>query len=204
MIGIINYGSGNIYAIGNIYERLRIPYKIVGSVDELYDVTHLFLPGVGAFDETMSILNESGFREALDKLVLKQKMPVIGICVGMQILAEGSDEGTLPGLGWIKGRVKKIDSSLLPAKPFLPHLGWNSIQIRQECPIFSGIDPETGFYFLHSYYFDCTYDNDILAFTHYGKNFPSAVSHGNVYGMQFHPEKSHHNGVQLLKNFSFL
>lgn len=204
MIGIINYGSGNIYAIGNIYDRLRIPYKIVSSVNELNDVTRLFLPGVGAFDETMRILNDSGFREALDRLVLQEKMPVIGICVGMQILAESSEEGILPGLGWIKGRVRKLDPALLTAKPLLPHLGWNSIRIRQENPIFSGIDPDTGFYFLHSYYFDCTNDADILAFTHYGKEFPSAVNHGNVYGMQFHPEKSHHNGVQLLQNFALL
>jgi glutamine amidotransferase len=204
MIGIINYGSGNINAIGNIYERLRIPYKIVNSIDELNNVTKIFLPGVGAFDETMSILNNSGFREALDILVLQKKVPVIGICVGMQILAEGSDEGTLPGLGWIKGHVKKLNPALLKAKPLLPHLGWNNIQIKQENPIFSGIDPSTGFYFLHSYYFACTNNADILAYTHYGLDFPSAVCNDNVYGMQFHPEKSHHNGVQLLKNFAHL
>jgi glutamine amidotransferase len=204
MITIINYGSGNIRAIGNIYDRLNIDYKIASSPQEVEGAQKIFLPGVGAFDETISMLDKTGFREVLDKEVLQNKVPVIGICVGMQILAESSEEGTLPGLGYIKGRVKKIDATLLNQKPKLPHLGWNSIQITRKNTLLDGVDEEFGFYFLHTYYFDCENNSDILATTNYGKSFASAVNHENVYGIQFHPEKSHNNGVTLLKNFASL
>ena len=204
MITIINYGSGNIRAIGNIYDKLHINYKIAGSPKEVEGAEKIFLPGVGAFDETISMLDKTGFREVLDKEILQNKVPVIGICVGMQILAESSEEGSLPGLGYIKGSVKKIDETLLNQKPKLPHLGWNSIEIVRENTLLKGIDEEFGFYFLHSYYFECENNSDILATTNYGKSFASAVNHENVYGFQFHPEKSHNNGVTLLKNFASL
>lgn len=204
MITIINYGSGNIRAIGNIYDRLNISYKIASSPQEVHGAQKIFLPGVGAFDETISMLDKTGFREVLDKEIIQNKVPVIGICVGMQILAESSEEGSLPGLGYIKGRVKKIDETLLKQKPKLPHLGWNSIQIARENTLLDGVDEEFGFYFLHTYYFECENDSDILATTNYGKSFASAINHENVYGIQFHPEKSHNNGVTLLKNFATL
>lgn len=204
MITIINYGSGNINAIGNIYERLKIPYKIADSAGQVEGAEKIILPGVGAFDETISMLDQSGFRAILDQEVLERKTPVMGICVGMQILAERSEEGTLPGLGWIKGTVKKIDTSLLTGKPKLPHLGWNSIKLLRKHPIFESIEEEEGFYFLHSYYFDCVNEADVLTTSFYGKAFASSVNRENVFGMQFHPEKSHHNGVRLLKNFAEL
>lgn len=204
MVTIINYGSGNINAIANIYERLNLPYRIASQPEEIRGAEKLFLPGVGAFDETMRIIEETGLRKALDHEVLENKVPIIGICVGMQILAKSSEEGSRPGLGYIKGRVRKIDASLLPAKPKLPHLGWNTVRLRKPSPLFEDIDNEIGFYFLHSYYFECERDADILAETDYGKTFASAVHHENVYGMQFHPEKSHHNGVNLLRNFARL
>ncbi|RZK15610.1 MAG: imidazole glycerol phosphate synthase subunit HisH [Flavobacterium sp.] len=204
MITIIDYGSGNISAIGNIYEKLNIPFSIAQTPEQVLGAEKLFLPGVGAFDETIAKLDETGFREALDIQVLKNKIPIIGICVGMQILAESSDEGKLPGLGYIKGRVKKIDETLLKDKPKLPHLGWNSAEVQKRSQLFEGIDHEIGFYFLHTYYFECNNPADVLATTTYGKSFASAVSHENVYGIQFHPEKSHHNGVKLLHNFALL
>jgi glutamine amidotransferase len=204
MITIINYGSGNISAIANIYEKLNVPYEIASTPDAVVGAKKIFLPGVGAFDETMSMLGETGFRQALDHEVLENKVPIIGICVGMQILAEGSEEGLLPGLGYIKGKVKKLDESLLSRKPGLPHLGWNSIDITRENPLFDGIEEDFGFYFLHSYYFECENAGDILANTVYGMSFASAVNHGNVYGIQFHPEKSHRNGITLLNNFALL
>lgn len=204
MITIINYGSGNIRAIGNIYDKLSINYKIASSPKEVEGAQKIFLPGVGAFDETISMLDKTGFREVLDKEVLQNRVPVIGICVGMQILAESSEEGVLPGLGYIKGKVKRIDESLLTQKPKLPHLGWNSIEIKRKNPLLNGVDEEFGFYFLHTYYFECENDSDILATTNYGTSFASAVNHNNVYGIQFHPEKSHNNGVTLLKNFASL
>ncbi|MES2239779.1 MAG: imidazole glycerol phosphate synthase subunit HisH [Bacteroidota bacterium] len=204
MITIIDYGSGNIRAIGNIYDKLNVPYKIAKTPEEVVGAEKIFLPGVGAFDETISMLDQTGFRVVLDKEVLENKVPIIGICVGMQILAESSEEGKCEGLGYIKGKVKKIDVSQLDQKPKLPHLGWNSIEIVRENQLLTDTDPEFGFYFLHSYYFECENPEDILTTTHYGKSFASAVNNGNVYGIQFHPEKSHRNGITLLHNFAKL
>lgn len=205
MIAIINYGSGNVRAIGNIYDRLNIPYLIVSQTSEITDkITKIILPGVGSFDETMSMLLKSGFRALLDEMVLEKKMPALGICVGMQILSDGSDEGELAGLGWIPGRVRKFDKNLLLHKPKLPHLGWNSVNIKKSSPILQDIDTEHGFYFIHSYYFECADQQDILTTTQYGLNFSSAVNRDNIFGTQFHPEKSHSNGIQLLKNFANL
>jgi len=204
MITIINYGSGNISAIGNIYERLKIPFIIASNPEQVIGAEKIILPGVGAFDETVSMLDQSGFRTVLDNEVLVNKVPVMGICVGMQILAKNSEEGRLPGLGWINGEVKKIDKQLLTQKPKIPHLGWNSVQIAKANSLFDGIDADEGFYFLHSYYFECAVDTDVLSRTFYGKSFASSVNDNNVFGVQFHPEKSHHNGVKLLHNFAKL
>ena len=204
MITIIDYGSGNISAIGNIYKRLNIDYKIAKSPSEIIGAHKLFLPGVGAFDETMILLENSGFRKALDIEVLINKVPIIGICVGMQVLGGSSEEGQLPGLGYIKGHVKRLDENLIINKPFLPHMGWNNISLKRPSPLFEDIDTEIGFYFLHSFYFECDNHSDVLATTEYGHTFASAINQENVYGIQFHPEKSHHNGVSLLKNFANL
>ena len=204
MITIIDYGSGNISAIGNIYERLNIDYKIAKSPSEIIGAEKLFLPGVGAFDETMILLENSGFRKALDIEVLINKVPIIGICIGMQVLGGSSEEGELPGLGYIKGHVKRLDENLLVNKPSLPHMGWNNISLKRQSPLFEDIDTEIGFYFLHSFYFECDNHSDVLATTEYGQSFASAINHENVYGIQFHPEKSHNNGVSLLKNFAKL
>ena len=201
---IIDYGSGNIKAIANIYEKLKIPYTIASSPEQVIGAKKIFLPGVGAFDETISKLDSIGFREVLDKEVLENKVPIIGICVGMQILADSSEEGTCKGLGYIKGKVKKLDATLLLQKPKLPHLGWNSIEILKNNELLKDIDPIFGYYFLHTYYFECENQEDILTTTTYGKSFASAINHGNVFGIQFHPEKSHHNGVKLLHNFATL
>ncbi len=204
MIGIVNYGSGNIYAIANIYKRLDIDYKLISDPAELEEADKLILPGVGAFDETMQLLNNSGLKSKLDELVIEKKVPIIGVCVGMQILAESSDEGSLPGFGWIKGKVKKIDIANLIHKPHLPHLGWNSIQLEKESNLLEAIDMDRGFYFLHTYYMECDREDDVLCATNYGKRFASAVNCENVYGVQFHPEKSHSNGITLFRNFANL
>jgi glutamine amidotransferase len=204
MITIINYGSGNIKAIGNIYERLRIPFRVANNPEEIKDSEKILLPGVGAFDETISMLDDSGFRTILDYEVLINKVPVLGICVGMQVLAKKSEEGRLSGLGWIDGEVKKIDKSTLLHKPKLPHLGWNSIDIKKDSLLFKDINMEDGFYFLHSYFFQCNSEENILATTCYGTEFASVVNKDHIYGVQFHPEKSHQNGIQLLRNFAQL
>ncbi|WP_394210631.1 imidazole glycerol phosphate synthase subunit HisH [Enterovibrio calviensis] len=199
MIGIIDYGLGNIRAFGNIYKRLGIPYFYVQKPEQLTQATKLILPGVGSFDFAMEKLNNSGMRDALDDLVLNQKMPVIGICVGMQIMANSSEEGESAGLGWIDATVRKIVVDNHRKNP-LPHMGWNTISVKKESSLFLKIEDNPQFYFLHSYYFDCA-DSERLAVANYSHDFNCIVSKDNIYGIQCHPEKSHHNGVTLLKNF---
>ncbi len=152
----------------------------------------------------MRHLNDSGMMATLNEQVLVNKKKVLGICVGMQILAESSEEGVLPGLGWIPGRVRRIDASLLPVSPRLPHMGWNSVKPNSDAPLFAGVDVVHGFYFLHSYYFDANYGSEVTATVQYGKEIPCAVARENVFGMQFHPEKSHANGVAVFRNFAQL
>lgn len=204
MIGIIDYGVGNIKAFMNVYERLAVQAKIINSIDEFSGVTKIILPGVGAFDHAMKQLNESGLRNELEKFVIDLKTPVLGICVGMQMLAKSSEEGILPGLGWIDGVVKKFDVSSIPYKTRLPHMGWNSINSKYPNPLLNGINSESRFYFLHSFYFECLNEKDILTSTNYGIEFNSSINNNHIFGVQFHPEKSHQNGINLLMNFSQL
>jgi glutamine amidotransferase len=202
MIAIIDYGLGNVLAFANLYHRSGITARIAKTAADLEGATRLILPGVGAFDHAMERLDASGMRERATELVRERGVPVLGICVGMQILAEGSDEGVLPGLGWIPGRVRKLDVSALKQKTQLPHMGWNDVEPVRPSPLFTGLEQEARFYFLHSYYFHCARREDVLAETDYGIRFSCAVNTGGVYGVQFHPEKSHHFGAQLLKNFA--
>lgn len=202
MITIINYGLGNILAFVNVYNRLNIPVAVAKSADDLRNATRLILPGVGSFDHAMQQLDQSGMRQIVEQLVMEEKMPVLGICVGMQMLAKSSDEGDLSGLGWIDGKVKKFDLSAMPPETNLPHMGWNDVIPVADSGLFKGMERDSRFYFLHSFYFDCNQQSNVLAVSDYGGNFSCAVRQGNVYGVQFHPEKSHHFGSQLLKNFS--
>lgn len=204
MITIIDYGLGNIRAFQNVYERLSIPVKVARDPGELENATKIILPGVGSFDYAMSQLNKSGMREVLERRVLDDKIPVMGICVGMQMLADSSDEGSEPGLGWIKGRVRKFESNLIPFKSRLPHMGWNTVTPKNGVDLFSGVEDRARFYFLHSYYFECESESQVICKTDYGLTYASAVNKQNVYGIQFHPEKSHYNGVRLLNNFAKL
>lgn len=204
MITIIDYGLGNIRAFVNVYDRLNIKTKIAHSADEIKGATKIILPGVGAFDYAMSQLNSSGMRNELEHQVMNNKIPVIGICVGMQMLAKSSEEGILPGLGWIDGSVKLFDVSKIPYKTQLPHMGWNTIEPTNNNSLINGFNNQSRFYFLHSYYFVCNKPADIISKTEYGIKYASAINSGNIYGIQFHPEKSHSNGVQLLHNFANL
>lgn len=202
MIAIVDYGSGNIQAIQNIFTKLKIETFFASNPDQLYKAEKIILPGVGAFDEAMSQLENSGLKDALNDFALVQKKPVLGICVGMQIMAKNSDEGVIDGLGWFDATVKKFDETKIPIKPKLPHMGWNEIQPMQESPLLKGIDLEKGFYFIHSYYFDAHDTKDILLESNYGGVFSCAIRKGNIFGFQFHPEKSHSNGINLFKNFA--
>jgi len=202
MIGIIDYGSGNVRAFANAYKLLDIPAVIVRSVAELARASRLIIPGVGAFDHAMRCLQASGMRDRIEELVLGKQVPVLGVCVGVQIFMSASEEGKLPGLGWVPGMVRRFDTVKLHGVTAVPHMGWNEVRPRASTGLLAGLNDESRFYFLHSYYVECERDEDALAVTDYGGDFACAVRRGNIYGVQFHPEKSHHNGIRLLKNFA--
>lgn len=204
MITIIDYGVGNIFAFQNVFKRLNISSRTAKCVEDLKEVDKLILPGVGHFDYAMSQLNNSGMRERIDELVLVEKKPVIGICVGMQMMANKSDEGTLDGLGWIDANVKKFNELTIQHHTKLPHMGWNDVKPNENHFLFKGLEQESIFYFLHSFYFNCKDKKNILSTTDYGINFASSVFKENIFGIQFHPEKSHSYGEKLLENFAKL
>lgn len=203
MIMIVDYGLGNIQAIANIYVQLNVEAEIVESADRLELADKIVLPGVGAFDWAMECLSASGMVECLRERVVSKKCPVLGICVGMQIMGRRSEEGRLDGLGWIDAEVKRFDNKESPHPVQLPHMGWNDVVPRRTNDLFRGLDAPQ-YYFLHSYYFKPRNDADVLATTHYHGCFPSAVCSNHMFGVQFHPEKSHAWGVRLLKNFAEL
>lgn len=204
MMTIIDYGVGNINAFVNVYKRVDVPVSIARSREDLLGASKIILPGVGHFDHAMKRLNDSGMRGSLDELVLEQNVPVVGICVGMQLMAHHSEEGNMEGLKWIDATVRKFDETSMHYDTRLPHMGWNDVEPTIESPLFLGLEREAIFYFLHSYYFECHHQDDIAATTEYGNTFTSVANHKNRYGVQFHPEKSHHYGEILLHNFAKL
>jgi glutamine amidotransferase len=185
-----------------MYKRLGIETRLASTADELHGAERVILPGVGAFDHAVTLLEQSGMRPALTELVLGRKTPLLGICVGMQLLAHGSDEGQMPGLGWIPGKVRSFTSAPAAAKLPQPHMGWNEVRPVETSPLLRGFEEGARFYFLHSYFFEVSSGGATLALAHYGQDFSAIVNCGNVYGVQCHPEKSHHWGTQLLKNFA--
>ena len=202
MIRVVDYGVGNIQAFLNMFKRLDLPAERARTPQDLMDAKRLILPGVGAFDTAMRRLNESGLRQPLEHLVLQQQVPVLGVCVGMQMLASGSDEGVLPGLNWIPGRVHAFADQPASASLPMPHMGWNDLQVQDDHPLFRDFGPAPRFYFLHSFYFQCENRQHAVATAHYGVDIDCVVSNHHVHGVQCHPEKSHHFGAQLLKNFA--
>ena len=197
MIRIVDYGLGNVRAFLNVYKRLNIRAATADSGADLASADAIVLPGVGAFDYAIQRLNDSGMREPLDEAALERKTPVLGVCVGMHLMANASDEGQAEGLGWIGGTVRELQSS---AAVRLPHMGWNDVQPSVDDGLLDS--GSTRFYFLHSYYFDCANNANSVATSTYGEQFTCAVNEGNIHGVQFHPEKSHQFGVALLKRFA--
>lgn len=203
MTTIVDYGLGNVAAFSNVYNRLQLPVATARCPADIRKASRLILPGVGAFDWVMERLQASGMLPAIADRVLHEATPILGVCVGMQMLGESSEEGKLPGLGWIQGRVLRLPD-LGGGRPLqLPHMGWNSVKPAAGAPLFRNmLSPR--FYFLHSYYFECAHRENVLASTSYGLNFASAVFDRNIFGVQFHPEKSHSWGTELLRNFGAL
>lgn len=206
MIAILDYGLGNIRAFSNVYKKLNIDHLLAKSEADLDKASKIIFPGVGSFDFAMASLERSGLKESLSHLVLEKKVPILGICVGMQLMADTSDEGTCQGLGWISGKVRKLEAIAQSVMEYpLPHMGWNSLQIGQpRDAIFDGLDDESRFYFLHSYCFECADDKHSIAKSSYGMTFSAAIRRDNIYGIQCHPEKSHSAGLRVLKNFAGL
>ncbi len=199
MITIVDYGLGNLGSILNMLKRIGVKGEIRSDREGIQNSTKLILPGVGAFDAAMHNLQNSGWLEILNKKVLEEKTPIMGICLGMQLLFNSSEEGNEQGLGWIPGSVKKFTPKDRKLK--VPHMGWNYVQPDQKHQIIDGMD-NSKFYFVHSYYVSPNAKEHILLTTQYGESFCSGAVKDNIYGFQFHPEKSHKYGMQLLKNFS--
>jgi glutamine amidotransferase len=197
-ICILDYGIGNIFSLKNILKKNDINFTYSRKKKDILNATHLILPGVGSFDVAIKKLSESIPINFLNNEVLKKKKPILGICVGMQIMAKnGYENGLTSGLGWIEGSVKIIDSKKLP----LPQVGWNNLlHSRKKSDIIVGIEKKD-FYFLNSYYFDVMNKNNVIAYSSYGIKFPSVIQKNNIVGVQFHPEKSQKAGLQLIKNF---
>jgi len=199
MIAIVDYGLGNVQAFKDVYNRLNVPVLIAKSSKDLVDATKLILPGVGSFDYAIMKLDESGMRKNIEDLVIDKKIPILGVCVGMQMLARSSEEGKLNGLGWIDAIVKRFDST---NGIILPHMGWNNVSPRSYSGLYKNTKEDLKFYFLHEYYFDAFEESDVEATANYEGEYVCSVRRGNIFGVQFHPEKSHHFGMQLLKNFA--
>ena len=200
MIAIVDYDIGNLAAIANMLQRVGSIATITADAATLERADGIILPGNGAFDACMRNIRATGLVPLLEQLVLVQHKPLLGICVGAQMLGHGSEEGTEAGLGWLKLRVRRF-----PQSPNLriPHMGWNEVQMRQpDHPLVNGLPDAARFYFVHSYFLDPEDNTDIILSTHYGIDFASGVANANISGVQFHPEKSHRFGKQLLGNFA--
>ena len=200
MIGIINYGLGNIRAFANIYHELGVSYRLVSDPEELAQLTHIILPGVGSFDSAMEALENYDLIDALHHAVCELKIPTLGVCVGMQIMAQRSDEGEKKGLGWFDARVIKMVSK--PKSP-IPHMGWNRVRQLKPATLFNDIDQDSEFYFLHSYAFEADHD-DVIATAEYSQDIGVILQSQHIIGVQCHPEKSHSAGIKLLENFAKL
>jgi len=199
MITIVDYGMGNLGSIQNMFKRIGVQAEITGEVTALERARKILLPGVGAFDSAMERINASGLRAVLDHKALDERVPIMGICLGMQLLTRASEEGRLPGLGWIDAATYRFPA-LTGLK--VPHMGWNLVTAVRASPLTAGLGADSRYYFVHSYYVKADNASDSVLTTHYGVTFDAVVAHRNLYGAQFHPEKSHRFGMSFLANFA--
>lgn len=202
VVDIVDYGMGNLRSVQKAFERTGTSSKIISSPDEVLDSQKLILPGVGHFASAMEVLRAKGLFEALNQAVLIRKVPILGICLGMQLMTQFSEEGDARGFGWIRAWTRKFSFAQNTLR--IPHIGWNRLAVKKDGSLFKGIKQDDFYYFVHSYYIACDEQDDILAETSYGNTFVSAFQHENIYGCQFHPEKSHEAGLKILKNFGEL
>ena len=199
-IAIPALNCGNFSSVINIVEKAGGQARVIHNPAELVSFQKLLIAGVGAFDAGMSSIIEGKWKEVLDEAVLRNRTPVLGICLGMQLLCNQSEEGKLPGLGWIDADVRRFRvSTETPLK--IPHMGWNTVDVQKPNPLIATDEGEQRYYFVHSYHADCRNHSDVLANAHYGYNVAAAVSRDNIMGVQFHPEKSHRFGLALMRRF---
>ena len=203
MIIIIDYGMGNLGSIYNLFKKIGVKSKITGNIEDIKNAQKLLLPGVGAFNNAMIRINESGFNDILKKKALEEKIPVLGICLGMQLLTDGSEEGDLSGLGLIPAKTLRFSFNSKENLK-IPHMGWNSVIESNPGLLTKDLPEEPRFYFVHSYYVKVENEENSILKTNYGIEFDSAIQKDNIYGVQFHPEKSHKFGMKLLSNFAKL
>lgn len=201
MIAIIDYNMGNVASIENILRKIGTEAIITSDPSVIRKASKIILPGVGAFDYGMMNLDKLGIIEVLKETVIESNVPLLGVCLGMQLLTDDSEEGTLKGLGFVKAHTKKFKSEYNGEKLRIPHMGWNYINVKSDTGLFKNSLDDMRFYFVHSYYVECESDENILATTEYGGKFASAIGKDNIMGVQFHPEKSHKYGMNLLRNF---
>jgi glutamine amidotransferase len=201
-ITIIDYGMGNLRSIQKAFERLRVQTNISSNNDEILKANKLVLPGVGHFESGIKNLRTSGLINVLNEMVLRDKTPILGICLGMQLMTDFSEEGNCEGLGWINGTCQKFVFQNREIK--VPHMGWNNLSINNKETLFKGISQDNFFYFVHSYHVNCKNEVEILTKTTYGNKFVSSFQKENIFGCQFHPEKSHDAGLKVLLNFANL
>lgn len=200
MISILNYGMGNLASIYNMFKKVGVASRQITTADEINSAQALVIPGVGKFDHAIQQIESMGLREALDKAALVRRIPILGICLGMQLMTRISEEGHLPGLGWIKADTRLLDGARKNLR--IPHMGWNSLKIEKENPYFDNEFSEQRFYFVHSYAVHCDDSCDILTNTDYAETFVSAFAVNNLVGVQFHPEKSHKYGARFFSRFA--
>jgi glutamine amidotransferase len=202
MIVIINYATGNLGSIANMLKKTGAAVRMSSAIDDIEQAEKLVLPGVGAFDEGIKNLRESGLIPVLNYKVLEKKTPILGICLGMQLFTRGSEEGDLAGLGWINGTTIRFNfDKSMENRPRIPHMGWNTVSVIKNGDLFHDLQPDPRFYFVHSYHVLCEDRDVVLSETCYGYDFTSSFNSENITGVQFHPEKSHRYGMKLLENF---